>query len=50
MRKTLNRDQISALARKFGIELREEDFTGSYGYPEIDGMPADEWLDAMTMD
>lgn len=37
-------------ASKHEITLTPEDITGAPGRFRIDGMPWDQWLDAMTMD
>jgi hypothetical protein len=37
-------------ARRSGITLARSDFRFGEGQLTLDGMPAGEWLDAMTMD
>ncbi len=37
-------------AAKYGIELKSHEITGREPELYIDGMPANQWLDAMTMD
>jgi hypothetical protein len=45
------REQFIAAAANEEISLKLEDFTGTGdGCWYLDGMPAAEWLDAMTMD
>ncbi len=47
----LTREQFIEAAAEHGIELRPYDFTGKD--PDelyIEGMPAAQWLDAMTME
>lgn len=44
------REQFIEEAAKHGIELKPWDFTGPTGNLYLDGMPADQWLDAMTDD
>ena len=43
------REQFIAAAAEYGIQLLPRDFTGREpGELYLDGMPADQWLDAMT--
>lgn len=47
----VTREEFIEAAAEDGVDLRPEDFTGKD--PEhlcIEGMPAAQWLDAMTMD
>lgn len=44
------RDEIIAKAAGHDIKLEPGDFGGTEDHPTLDGMSADEWLDAMTMD
>lgn len=45
------REEFIAAAAKHGIELKPHDFTGREpGELYLDGMPADQWLHAMTME
>lgn len=44
------REQFIAAAAEHGIELKPDDFTGTEPHLCLDGMPAAQWLDAMTMD
>lgn len=44
-------DRIIARAAEHEIFLKREDFVPDYaGDLTLDGMPPEEWLDAMTMD
>lgn len=47
----IQQSKIIRRAAKFDIELSPDDFVWDFisGWT-IDGMPADEWLDAMTLD
>ncbi len=48
---TMIRHALILEAGKHDIKLLPADITSvESGYPEIDGMPAYQWLDAMTMD
>lgn len=42
--------EIIEAARRHEIVLEVGDVQGTEGAWTIDGMPADQWLDAMTMD
>lgn len=44
------REQFIQAAANHGIELKPWDFSGKPGELYLDGMPASQWLDAMTMD
>lgn len=46
----MSRQDIQSVATWFGILLASHDFGGTNDAPTIDGMPAGQWLDAMTMD
>lgn len=43
-------DRIIAAASRHGITLNRSDFKIIDGWPTLDGMAPDEWLEAMTMD
>lgn len=45
----MNRDDVLTVAGHFGITLTGQDFRGTYEYPIIDDMPANQWLTIMTM-
>jgi hypothetical protein len=44
------REEFIAAAANEEIELKPEDFTGTEPHLYLDGMPAAQWLDAMTME
>lgn len=44
------REEFIAEAAKHEIKLEPGDFTGCEPHLHIDGMPAAQWLDAMTME
>jgi hypothetical protein len=44
------RRQILRLAELHEIVLSDDDFTEENGFLLIDGMPADDWLDAMIQE
>lgn len=49
--KLTTREQFITAAAEHGIELEPHDFTGREpGELYLDGVPATQWLDAMTME
>ncbi len=44
------RQQFIDAAKVHEIDLEPDDFTGTDGALYLDGMPAAQWLDAMTME
>lgn len=45
----MNQDDVLNAAWHFDIVLNASDIRGTYNHPTIDGMPANQWLSAMTM-
>lgn len=42
--------RLIGLAAEAGIQLTPLDFRNVQDQPELDGVPADQWVEAMTMD